>query len=68
MSGGTEPKQMLMILEDDLVDELNPGDKVRITGTLRTFREERATITISYFRHNITFNAIIAKATWDRRV
>ena len=42
LSGGTEPKQMLMVLEDDLVDELNPGDKVRITGTLRTFREERS--------------------------
>ena len=27
---------------DDLVDELNPGDKVRITGTLKTFREERS--------------------------
>ena len=42
LSGGTEPKQMLMILEDDLVDQLNPGDKVRITGTLKTFREERS--------------------------
>ncbi len=42
LSGGTEPKQMLMVLEDDLVDKLNPGDKVRITGTLRTFREERS--------------------------
>ena len=42
LSGGTEPKQMLMILEDDLVDKLNPGDKVSITGTLKTFREERS--------------------------
>lgn len=42
LSGGTEPKQMLMVLEDDLVDKLNPGDKVRVTGTLRTFREERS--------------------------
>ena len=42
LSGGSEPKQMLMILEDDLVDKLNPGDKVRITGTLKTFREERS--------------------------
>ena len=42
LSGGTEPKQMLMVLEDDLVDELNPGDKVRITGTLKTFREEKS--------------------------
>ncbi|ADC46442.1 replicative DNA helicase Mcm [Methanobrevibacter ruminantium M1] len=42
LSGGTEPKQMLMVLEDDLVDELSPGDKVRITGTLKTFREEKS--------------------------
>jgi replicative DNA helicase Mcm len=42
LSGGTEPKQMLMVLEDDLVDQLNPGDKVRVTGTLKTFREERS--------------------------
>ena len=31
-----------MVLEDDLVDELNPGDKVRITGVLKTFREDRS--------------------------
>ncbi|KZX15038.1 MCM2/3/5 family protein [Methanobrevibacter cuticularis] len=42
LSGGTEPKQILIILEDDLVDVLNPGDKVLITGTLKTFREERS--------------------------
>lgn len=42
LSGGSEPKQMLLTLEDDLVDTLNPGDKVRITGTLKTFREERS--------------------------
>ena len=41
LSGGTEPKQILMILEDDLVDSINPGDKIRTTGTLKTFREER---------------------------
>jgi replicative DNA helicase Mcm len=42
LSGGTEPKQILIILEDDLVDQLNPGDNVRITGTLKTFREEKS--------------------------
>ena len=41
LSSGTEPKQMIMIMEDDLVDQLNPGDKVRITGTLKTIRDER---------------------------
>ncbi|MDD5959228.1 MAG: minichromosome maintenance protein MCM [Methanobrevibacter wolinii] len=54
LSGGTEPKQMLMILEDDLVDELNPGDKVRITGTLKTFREDRT----GQFRNYIYVNQI----------
>ncbi len=42
VSGGTELKQMLMVLEDDLVDQLNPGDKVRITGTLKTFEKSAA--------------------------
>ncbi|MDR0911541.1 MAG: minichromosome maintenance protein MCM [Methanobrevibacter sp.] len=41
LSGGTEPKQILIRLEDDLVDTINPGDTVRVTGTLKTFREER---------------------------
>lgn len=41
LSGGTEPKQMLIILEDDLVDTINPGDSIRVSGILRTFREER---------------------------
>ena len=55
LSGGTEPKQMLMVLEDDLVDQLNPGDKVRITGTLKTFREERK---MAKFKNYIYVNHI----------
>ena len=54
LSGGTEPKQMLMVLEDDLVDDLNPGDKVRITGTSKTAREERS----GKFRNYIYVNHI----------
>lgn len=41
LSGGTEPKQVLLVLEDDLVDQVNPGDKVRITGILKTTRDKR---------------------------
>lgn len=52
LSGGTEPKQMLMVLEDDLVDKLNPGDKVRITGTLKTFMEERSSKLKNYIYVN----------------
>lgn len=41
LSGGEQPRQILVVLEDDLVDELTPGDIVRITGHLRTVRDEK---------------------------
>ena len=61
LSGGTEPKQMLMVLENDLVDELNPGDKVRITGILKTFREERS----GKFKNYIY---VIISSHWNRNL
>ncbi|KZX14301.1 minichromosome maintenance protein MCM [Methanobrevibacter curvatus] len=42
LSGGTEPKQILITLEDDLVDTVNPGDSIRVTGTLKTFKDEKS--------------------------
>ncbi|MCE5214427.1 MAG: minichromosome maintenance protein MCM [Methanobacterium sp.] len=41
LSGGEQPRQILIVLEDDLVDELTPGDIVRITGHLKTVRDEK---------------------------
>ncbi|MCK9152294.1 minichromosome maintenance protein MCM [Methanobacterium alcaliphilum] len=41
LSGGEQPRQISVVLEDDLVDTLTPGDIVRITGTLRTVRDEK---------------------------
>jgi len=41
LSGGEQPRQILVVLEDDLVDSQTPGDIVRITGALRTARDER---------------------------
>lgn len=41
LSGGEEPKQISVILEDDLVDSVTPGDIVRITGTMKTVRDEK---------------------------
>ncbi len=41
LSGGDQPRQILIVLEDDLVDTLTPGDIVRVTGTLRTVRDEK---------------------------
>ena len=41
LSGGEEPKQILVVMEDDLVDSLTPGDIVKITGVMKTVRDEK---------------------------
>ena len=41
LSGGEQPRQILVVLEDDLVDSVTPGDIVRITGTMKTVRDEK---------------------------
>ena len=41
LSGGEQPRQIIVVLEDDLVDSVTPGDIVRITGTLKTVRDEK---------------------------
>lgn len=41
LSGGEQPRQIMVVLEDDLVDTLTPGDIVRITGNLKTVRDEK---------------------------
>lgn len=41
LSGGEQPRQINVILEDDLVDTVTPGDVVRITGTMKTIRDEK---------------------------
>jgi replicative DNA helicase Mcm len=41
LSGGDQPRQINIILEDDLVDSLTPGDKVRVNGVLKTNRDEK---------------------------
>ncbi|MBP2046483.1 minichromosome maintenance protein MCM [Methanobacterium aggregans] len=41
LSGGEEPRQISVVLEDDMVDTLTPGDIVRITGTMKTVRDDK---------------------------
>lgn len=41
LSGGDQPRQINVVLEDDMVDTLAPGDKVRITGILKTRRDDK---------------------------
>ncbi|MEN6329245.1 MAG: minichromosome maintenance protein MCM [Methanobacteriaceae archaeon] len=57
LSGGEQPRQIVVVLEDDLVDTITPGDIVRITGTLRTVRDEKT----KRFKNYIYGNYIEAK-------
>jgi len=56
LSGGEQPRQINVILEDDLVDEVTPGDIIRITGTLKTVRDEKTKL----FKNFIYCNSIEA--------
>jgi replicative DNA helicase Mcm len=57
LSGGEQPRQIVVVLEDDLVDTITPGDIVRITGTLKTVRDEKT----KRFKNYIYGNYIEAK-------
>ncbi len=52
LSGGDQPRQINIVLEDDLVDTLTPGDKIRITGILRTVRDEKSKRFTNYIYGN----------------
>ncbi len=41
LRGGAQPRSMQVILEDDLVDVVFPGDRVRISGILRAVPQRR---------------------------
>ena len=52
LSGGEQPRQINVVLEDDLVDTITPGDIVRITGTLKTVRDEKTKLFKNYIYCN----------------
>ncbi len=52
LSGGEQPRQINVVLEDDLVDSITPGDIIRITGTLKTVRDEQTKLFKNYIYCN----------------
>ena len=52
LSGGEQPRQINVVLEDDLVDTTTPGDIIRITGTLKTVRDEKTKLFKNYIYCN----------------
>ncbi|MGZ7043948.1 MAG: minichromosome maintenance protein MCM [Methanobacterium sp.] len=52
LSGGEQPRQINVVLEDDLVDEVTPGDIIRITGILKTVRDDKTKLFKNYIYCN----------------
>lgn len=52
LSGGEQPRQINVVLEDDLVDTITPGDIIRITGILKTVRDEQTKLFKNYIYCN----------------
>lgn len=52
LSGGEQPRQINVVLEDDLVDTITPGDIIRITGTLKTVRDDKTKLFTNYIYCN----------------
>ncbi len=48
LSGGEQPRQINVVLEDDLVDNVTPGDIIRITGVLKTVRDDKTKLFKNY--------------------
>ena len=48
----TTRTEISVILEDDMVDYFNPGDIVRITGNLKTVRDEKTKRFTNYIYGN----------------
>ncbi|MEN4006644.1 MAG: LAGLIDADG family homing endonuclease [Methanobacteriaceae archaeon] len=52
LSGGEQPRQINVVLEDDLVDTITPGDIIRIIGTFKTARDEKTKLFKNYIYCN----------------
>ena len=55
LQGGTQPRHLTVILEDDVCGKIFPGDRVTITGTL--VADQRFSGTIPLTEYNIVFYA-----------
>ncbi len=51
LQGSQQPDTITVYLEDDLVsaDELNPGDRIKVTGILHSIKRRRGNLTLTAF-------------------
>ncbi|UCD14375.1 MAG: minichromosome maintenance protein MCM [Thermoplasmatales archaeon] len=56
LRGGAQPERISVYLEDDLVGEIGPGDRVIVNGILYSMQRRRGTFRLTSF--NKTMNAV----------
>jgi replicative DNA helicase Mcm len=49
LRGGAQPERISVYLEDDLVGEISPGDRVIVNGILRSMQRHRGTFRLTSF-------------------
>jgi len=49
LRGGAQPERISIFLEDDLVGEIAPGDRVIVNGVLHSFQRRRGTFRLTSF-------------------
>ncbi|OYT28994.1 AAA family ATPase [Thermoplasmatales archaeon ex4572_165] len=58
LRGGAQPERISVFLEDDLVGEIAPGDRVIVNGLLRSLQRRRGTFRLTSFDKVIDANSI----------
>jgi len=58
LRGGAQPERISVYLEDDLVGEIAPGDRVVVNGVLHSMARHRGTFRLTSFDKSIEANSV----------
>jgi len=58
LRGGSQPERISVYLEDDLVGEIAPGDRVIVNGILHSMQRRRGTFRLTAFAKTMDANSI----------
>ncbi len=58
LRGGAQPERISVFLEDDLVGEIAPGDRVVVNGVLHSMQRRRGTFRLTSFDKTMDANSI----------
>lgn len=58
LRGGAQPERISVFLEDDLVGEISPGDRVIVNGILHSMQRRRGTFRLTSFDKTMDANCV----------